>query len=361
MAPANDRTNGDRLLRRFGSSALTSFLFLCILWVVHRFGLLGEIQFLVACAATLACIVAFYALIRSGWNERRQDPSLSVPMMLASISVNTYVLYSMQTAHGVFLLVYLVSMLFGVFHMSTLRMMRVAAFILLAYGVVIWLHWSQEGVDSRVELLQWAVLAFVAVWFALMIGYIQTLMTRVGENELDELTGAYTRRRVFEILRHEKLRADRGAGPLSLCLLDVDNLKRVNDTLGHQAGDVQLKMVVLAVQRELRNIDYIGRYGGDEFLLVLTQTPVGGARECADRFRRALETRSASEIGAGLAITVSVGVAEYRAGGSIMETVRRADAALYRAKTGGRNRIECAPAAQLPGSPVVPDTFRPSA
>ena len=347
MLPVNTSANGDRLLRRFASSALTSLLFICILWVVHRFGLLGERELYVASGATLACIGAFYLLIRSGWNERRKDPSLSVPMMLASIAVNTYVLYSMQSGHAVFLLVYLVSMLFGVFHLSTERMLRVAACILLLYGLVIWLHWSQEGTDSRVELLQWAVLAIVVVWFSIMVGFIHTLMMRVDESEFDVLTGAYTRRRVFEILRHEKFRADRGAGPLSVCLLDVDNLKRVNDTLGHQAGDLQLKMVVLSVQRELRNIDYIGRYGGDEFLLVLTQTPLAGARECADRFRRALEARSANEIGAGLAVTISVGIAEYRVGESITQTVQRADVALYRAKAGGRNRIECAPTGQL--------------
>ena len=346
MPESGSRTNSDRLLRRFGSSALTSLLYICILWVVNRFGLLDDRQFYIAGAATFVCIAIFYALIRSGWNERRKDPSLSVSMMLASISVNTYVLYSMQAGHGAFLLIYLVSMLFGVFHLSTERMLRVAAFILVLYGLVIWAHWSPEGTNSHVELLQWAVLAFVAVWFSLMVGFIHTLMARVDESEFDVLTGAYTRRRLFEILRHEKFRADRGAGPLCVCLLDVDNLKRVNDTLGHQAGDLQLRMVVLAVQKELRNIDYVGRYGGDEFVLVLTQTPMAGARECADRFRRALELRSRNEVGAGLAVTVSVGIAEYRSKESIMQTVRRADAALYRAKAGGRNRIECAPTSE---------------
>jgi len=349
MPPGDRNTDRARVLRRFGSSALTSLLFICILWVVHRFGLLGDAQFYIACAATIACIVTFYLLIRSGWNERRKDPSLSVPMMLASVSVNSYVLYSMPTAGGVFLLLYLVSLLFGVFHLATQQMLRVAAVILLLYGLVIWLHWlhSPGSADLRVELLQWAVLAFVVVWFSIMVGYIHTLMARVDQAEFDDLTGAYTRRRIFEILRHEKLRVDRGAGPLCVCLLDLDNLKRVNDILGHQAGDLQLKMVVLAVQRELRNIDYIGRYGGDEFLLVLTQTPLAGARECADRFRRALETLSTNEIGAGLAVTMSVGITEYRVGEGIAQTVTRADAALYRAKSGGRNRIECAPIGRL--------------
>jgi diguanylate cyclase len=74
---------------------------------------------------------------------------------------------------------------------------------------------------------------------------------------------------------------------------------------------------------------------------------LAGGRECADRFRHALQTLSAHEIGAGLAVTLSVGITEYRARESITQTVRRADAALYRAKSGGRNRIECAPVAEL--------------
>jgi hypothetical protein len=183
MPPGDNDVDRARVLRRFGSSALTSLLFICILWVVHRFGLLGKAQFYIACAATLACIVTFYLLIRGGWNERRKGPSLSVPMMLASASVNTYVLYSMQTGGGAFLLLYLVSMLFGVFHLSTQQMLRVATLILLLYGLVIGLHWSQSpgSTDLRVELLQWAVLAFVVVWFSIMVGHIHTLMARVDQ------------------------------------------------------------------------------------------------------------------------------------------------------------------------------------
>ena len=159
----------------------------------------------------------------------------------------------------------------------------------------------------------------------------------------DELTRVRNRRGLRGALGREFRRASRYGGALSLLLFDIDHFKAVNDTLGHQAGDLQLRMVVLAVQNELRNIDYVGRYGGDEFVLVLTQTPMAGARECADRFRRALEQRSRNEVGAALAVTVSVGIAEYRSKESVTQTVRRADAALYRAKAGGRNRIECAP------------------
>jgi diguanylate cyclase (GGDEF)-like protein len=346
MFAAEKNTQSTRLVRRYGSSALTSLMFVCLLWMAYRFGFLGVHQFFIASGATLACIVTFYLLIHSGWNEKRKDPSLSLPMMLASISVNTYVVYSVQSARGAFLLVYLVSMLFGVFHLSMRQMLRVAVFILLLYGWVIW-QLAAQGLakeELNQELLQWTMLMFVVVWFSIMVGFISTLMTRLGQSEFDDLTGAYTRRRVTEILRHEKFRADRGAGPLCVCLLDIDNLKQINDTRGHQSGDLQLKTVVSAVQRELRNIDYIGRYGGDEFLVVLTQTPLAGARDCAERFRRTLKTYLfSSEKDTDVTATISIGIAEYRSGESISQTVNRADAALYRAKEGGRNKIECAP------------------
>jgi diguanylate cyclase (GGDEF)-like protein len=222
-------------------------------------------------------------------------------------------------------------------------MLRAACFIVVLYGLVVWRLSSQnpDTFDLRIGLAQWSVLAIVLLWFAVMGGYLNALLNRLGQSEVDELTGAYTRRRIVEILRHEKFRADRGAGPLCICLLDLDKLKQVNDTQGHQSGDNQLKMVVAAVQQELRNVDYLGRYGGDEFLAVLTQTSLAGAKDCAARFCRRLQALSSTQASAGLGATVSIGIAQYRPGESMTRTVERADRALYRAKNEGRNRIEC--------------------
>jgi diguanylate cyclase (GGDEF)-like protein len=265
-------------------------------------------------------------------------------MIVVSATVNTYVLYALKDGRGAFLLIYLVSMLFGVFRLSSQQLLRITAFVLLSYALVIWqlARHNPATLNLSVELLQWVVLAFVLVWFSLMGGYINTLVTRLGQSEADELTGAYTRRRIIEILRHEKLRCDRGAGPLSVCMVDIDKLKQVNDTYGHQRGDEFLRAVVSAVQEELRVVDYIGRYGGDEFLLVLTQTPLVGAVDCAERIRSKVERQAVSESSPALAPSVSIGVAEYEMGETTIQTVVRADRALYRAKSGGRNRIECA-------------------
>jgi diguanylate cyclase (GGDEF)-like protein len=102
-----------------------------------------------------------------------------------------------------------------------------------------------------------------------------------------------------------------------------------------------LQAFVRIAQQELRAIDFIGRYGGDEFLMVLTQTSLSGARECAERVRRQMELTDSPGLGGQGQVTVSIGVAQYRAGESLKDTLARADTALYRAKTAGRNSVEC--------------------
>jgi diguanylate cyclase (GGDEF)-like protein len=124
-------------------------------------------------------------------------------------------------------------------------------------------------------------------------------------------------------------------------MLDIDRFKHVNDSFGHAAGDEVLRRSVDIAQKELRAIDFMGRFGGEEFLLVLTQTGLDGARECVERVRNQTARTGFNLSGSDRNMTVSIGVAQYRPGESIRETLERADAALYRAKAGGRNRIEC--------------------
>ena len=339
-----DRVAQEVRLRRFATAALTSLMVGCLAWGYYGLGYMDREAFFATAVLILGCIVGFYLVIRSGGNENLPDPSMTIPMIVASCTVNTFILYSVHSGRGAFLLIYVVSMLFGVFRLSTRELAGIAGFVLISYGLVVWrLHAeAPAAVDLSVEFLQWIVLACVVVWFSFMGGYISSLINRLGQAEFDELTGAYTRRRIIEIFRHEKLRADRSAGPLSVCMLDIDRLKTVNDTLGHQGGDQHLKLVVSAVQQELRGIDYIGRYGGDEFLVIMTETPLRGALECAERIRHTLEKRASENGSHDLAATVSMGIAEYQPGESLTQTVGRADAALYAAKAGGRDRIECA-------------------
>lgn len=161
----------------------------------------------------------------------------------------------------------------------------------------------------------------------------------------DPLTGLRNRRFVDEVLALEVLRASRYHTGLTVLMADVDHFKRVNDAHGHAAGDAVLSHVGRVIAAQLRGTDVAGRYGGEEFVVVLSHSALEGAAVLADRMRAALgEGTPASVDGVAIEITISVGVAQLAAGESAAALVQRADAALYAAKAAGRDRIEIAPA-----------------
>jgi len=188
-------------------------------------------------------------------------------------------------------------------------------------------------------------------------------------NELairDELTGSHNRRHLIKLIEGEKDLVGQGQAPFSLCLLDIDHFKRINDTYGHSAGDAVLRQFAHCVQHMLRDTDAFGRYGGEEFLLMLPRTTQEEAQGFAENVRRRVSQLVFAEIAPELAVTVSIGVAEFRRGESIGQTVARADEALYQAKSGGRDRVvgygqkcdalpEQAAAASQPAAMPVPD------
>ncbi|MDX1649772.1 MAG: GGDEF domain-containing protein, partial [Myxococcota bacterium] len=122
-------------------------------------------------------------------------------------------------------------------------------------------------------------------------------------------------------------------------MLDLDHFKRVNDGLGHAAGDEALRRVARAVDAELRGGDGFGRLGGEEFVAVLTETDPLGAAGTAERLRRGIEALDLDAVAAGLRVTVSVGLAVWRPGDDAASLLARADRALYAAKGAGRNRV----------------------
>jgi diguanylate cyclase (GGDEF)-like protein len=190
-------------------------------------------------------------------------------------------------------------------------------------------------------------LYIVVVVFVLMFeltktqGFVKLERALKIINELairDELTGSHNRRHLIKLIESEKERTAL-AGPFCLCLLDIDFFKRINDTYGHQAGDTVLRQFALTVQSKIRDSDSFGRYGGEEFLLMLPATGEQEAVVLSERVRVAIERLAFADISDQLNLTVSIGIAEFRAGESIGQTVARADEALYSAKSNGRNRI----------------------
>jgi len=156
--------------------------------------------------------------------------------------------------------------------------------------------------------------------------------------EHDDLTGLWNHRIIIQRLRQEVGRAGREGGPLSVMLVDLDHFKYVNDNFGHPAGDLVLREIAAILQRSVRSYDWVGRYGGEEFLLILPGSGLTSARRRAEQFRMAVEAAHIPNGDTDIPVTASFGVASGYA--SDYETlIQAADVALYRAKANGRNCV----------------------
>jgi two-component system cell cycle response regulator len=157
----------------------------------------------------------------------------------------------------------------------------------------------------------------------------------------DMLTDLYNRRFVEEVLRLTASRSDRENETLCVMILDLDRFKKVNDTYGHQAGDVVLAEVAARLRRTVRVADVVGRWGGEEFLVVFPVTDLAAALLVSDRIRRAVSAETIRLVdGTRITVTASVGVAEMVAGAGDVDTLLwQADQALYAAKEAGRDRV----------------------
>lgn len=156
----------------------------------------------------------------------------------------------------------------------------------------------------------------------------------------DELTGLSNRRQVFQLANEEFQRAQRLGHDLSVLMFDIDHFKSFNDRYGHAIGDFVLSQTAGRLKRELRSIDISGRYGGEEFAVVLVGTALEPGVQTADRLRRSIcEHQFDSESGK-LSVSVSIGIAVRQPDDSLKQVLERADQALYRAKANGRNRVE---------------------
>jgi diguanylate cyclase (GGDEF)-like protein len=152
----------------------------------------------------------------------------------------------------------------------------------------------------------------------------------------DALTGLSNRRGIDQHIRREVARVVRHGYRLSFAMLDIDHFKRVNDRFGHGMGDEVLRRVSSALAKTLRASDMAARWGGEEFLIVLTDTGIEGARLCAERIRVAVEALDIPRVGS---ITISAGTAELLRGEDLSITLLRADELLYKAKAAGRNCV----------------------
>jgi diguanylate cyclase (GGDEF)-like protein len=235
---------------------------------------------------------------------------------------------------------------------------RFTAFVLTAIAVVMVARVAYTlslGRDARTLFSGDPVqLGFVATFVALGIGSAMGFMLMIAEKlrselarlaTLDPLTGVYNRRTFADLAGREISRASRLGTELALVMIDLDHFKSVNDRFGHAAGDDVLREFVAIARRGLRRPDLIGRYGGEEFCILLPDTSRLEAVQVAQRLRGAVEHAEVMVRDAATRFTVSVGIAHSDRTGLDLDTLlREADLALYRAKSLGRNQVVSEPA-----------------
>lgn len=220
---------------------------------------------------------------------------------------------------------------------------------LLLMGLIVacylWLDYPQRNILS----LPFGTALVAQIAPMLLVAYITTMLSAdirraYGHmkllSETDELTGVLNMRAFSVVAERVFRQAERYARPFSVLMIDSDHLKTINDTLGHDAGNRLLKLTVQCIQNQLRQSDIVARFGGDEFVVVLPETPSNGAMGVAERIRKSVESSPLTTRDKKVATTVSIGIAGYPNQGHDLETVlERADHAMYASKNGGKNRI----------------------
>ena len=180
------------------------------------------------------------------------------------------------------------------------------------------------------------------------VAHLLGVVERLDASDRDPLTGLLTRAYLDEKLPALLLRAQRKGRLTSALFVDLDRFKRINDRFGHATGDDVLRQVARLLLLSVRAREVCVRYGGEELLVILEDTGEGKATQAAERLRSDIEGHDWPRLAAGLAVTISCGIAEHRGAEGVRSWLERADAALYAAKRGGRNRVVPASAVERP-------------
>ena len=225
-----------------------------------------------------------------------------------------------------------------------------AARALLSPGTIV----AEVTADSGLNVA--AAFGYLVIALVFQLTLVALVVTR-GVVELrrssryDALTGLLNRRAMQAALEEQVQRARRFGEPFSVLMLDADHFKAVNDVQGHAAGDRALQHLGTLLAAQMRDIDRVGRWGGEEFVVLLPGTGLGQAREVAERLRERVQALPLRWQDQAVPLTVSAGVSQWGEGGDeLAALLARADAALYRAKAAGRNRVE---GESPPGAPRV--------
>lgn len=301
-------------------------------------------------------LISFFLTIRFKYSSKLKDPSLTLPLMLWATAVTMLTIYLTNDYRTLLLMFYLLCLIFGVFQLDWRYFIVVIITGILSYLLVIilLLKFHPSVIEFRNEIIvfySFSVMAFCCAAVSIEMNNVrkhlrnknlmlEEALRRIESLSItDELTGIKNRRFILGLLEQQRLLAERGLYAFSICMIDLDHFKEMNDEYGHIAGDEILKEIAKKISAEIRKIDYFARYGGEEFLLVLPFADLEQAKLIAERLRKFIEDSTFDEIRPNLKLTFSAGITEYHWPESIASVLGRADAALYVAKHAGRNQV----------------------
>jgi diguanylate cyclase (GGDEF)-like protein len=327
------------------------------------FVLVGAISITIVSAYFLAgvgFIGIFLALSEAGISDRFEDHYLSVSQVAGHVAVQLgFILVAPQIGYALLSIVFVVFG-FGALRMTTRQVTTVWTLTAIGLVVVFLLVQTPVGLPLATQSERFAAVLF----FAMTVGQcafvglygssmrkmlydrryeLKIAYERIEElADLDELTGSYNRRCIMRLLEEEVARSHRTNTPCSIALIDLDWFKRINDGYGHPTGDEVLRTYAISMFANIRAIDKFGRYGGEEFLLLLPDARQEHAARMLDRLRLIIGGLDWSAFSPGMQVTISAGVAMLQPEESPDALLARADRALYVAKAKGRNRIATA-------------------
>ncbi|MBU4276373.1 MAG: diguanylate cyclase [Proteobacteria bacterium] len=336
---------------------LGGMVHLFLVWLCLYFGYFrGDLPvFLILAAADLSGRFLFLALVYSGANLRFREPGLTLAQITWATICVLAAIYFVEQGRLVLLMFYLQVMLFGAFRLRRAGFVFITALAVLGYAAVIAALWTYhpQGLNLHIELLQWLGFLLILIALSVVGGQLNRFLRRYRRQNLqlkeamdrieelaitDELTKLYNRRQIIKIINDQMALAARGINFFSVCFIDLDHFKTVNDTHGHNAGDLVLVKTSELLASSVREVDRVARFGGEEFLIVLINSPVERSFQVAERLRLRIEQANFKDVASGLRVTISIGVTQYQPNESIDDLLKRADEAMYRAKRAGRNR-----------------------
>ena len=358
----HDQTQAQRIRLQRTLWGLLAQLCLVVILVSAAFvGYLQPLRVVEVAALIVGFVLIYVALIRSGINLRFRDPSMTAAQVMTSLPPACYAMFHIEEPQVRLSVVLMatIGLLFATLSLDLRRLLLMAAYYVGTYLLTLaaLLRWAPERVNVTAEISVVIAYIVVLVLICLLGGFITGLRQKLRQRNArleaamaeledlairDPLTRLPNRRAVMEHLAHEGSRVERRTfAQQSLCIAvaDVDHFKQINDNHGHQAGDAVLCRISDALLSTLRQADFVGRFGGEEFLLIFPESSWTGARIAADRVRESVANLDIPELPTSSGTSISIGVAVHRPGETVEDTLRRADEALYHAKEEGRDRV----------------------